>query len=61
VNIFRQLGDRNSVMVTDALTRTCTICKAAPRVDCRHPWETSEPLGRIVHLARAQHHMDRGK
>jgi hypothetical protein len=47
--------------VVEALTRECSICHAQPRVACRHPWETTEPLDRIVHLARAQHHIDRGE
>jgi hypothetical protein len=44
--------------VVEALKRECSICKAKPRTPCRHPWETTEPLDRVVHLARAQHHMD---
>jgi hypothetical protein len=55
------LEDASDPRVVVALTRVCSICKAQPRIHCRHPWETSEPLDRIVHLARAQHGMDRGK
>lgn len=53
------LNDRADPRVQTALKRQCTICKAKPSVDCRHPWETDQPLGRVVHLARAQHHLDR--
>jgi hypothetical protein len=55
------LQDASDPRVVEALTRECSICKAPPRKPCRHPWETTEPLNRVVHLARAQHHMDRGK
>lgn len=55
---FEWLQDRDDVRVRAALERTCTICRAAPGVVCRHPWETSAGLGRVVHLCRAQAHMD---
>jgi hypothetical protein len=60
VTALDYLQDRCDPRVVEALTRPCSICKAAPNVDCRHPWETTEPLGRVVHLARAQHRMDGG-
>jgi hypothetical protein len=46
------LQDRTDERVIDALTRQCGICHAKPGVDCRHPWETTDTLDRIVHLAR---------
>lgn len=52
------LNNRTDSRVITALTRRCTICKAPPGTDCRHPWETTESLGRVVHLARAQAHLD---
>jgi len=59
MTLFAELSDWESPLVREGLTRTCTICKAPPGEVCRHPWETSEPLGRIVHLCRAQAHMDK--
>lgn len=53
------LEDRTDERVIVALTRRCGICAAKPGGDCRHPWETTAALGRVVHLARAQAHMDR--
>jgi hypothetical protein len=61
VTALDYLSDPADPRVVEALKRECSICKAKPRDPCRHPWETSEPLDRIVHLARAQHHMDKGK
>lgn len=55
------LKDRNNAQVQLALTRRCTICGQPPKTDCRHPWETNEPLGRVVHLNRVQQHMDKPK
>lgn len=46
------LQDRTDPRVQDALTRRCGICHQPPGEDCRHPWETTEPLDRVVHLAR---------
>lgn len=53
------LEDRTDERVIIALTRRCGICAAEPGVDCRHPWETSAALGRVVHQARAEQHLDR--
>lgn len=55
------LDDRADPRVIAALERRCGICRAEPGVDCRHPWETSEQLGRVVHLSRAESHMDKRK
>jgi hypothetical protein len=52
------LNDRADERVQAALERKCGICSAKPGADCRHPWETQDPMDRIVHLSRAQHHMD---
>jgi hypothetical protein len=53
VNIFVQLGDRNSVMVKDALTRCCEVCKSGPGEDCTNMPINGHPLeGRLVHYAR---------
>ncbi|WP_443093829.1 hypothetical protein [Mycobacterium botniense] len=46
------LRDHSDPRVADALTRSCGICKAAPGEDCRHPWQGSDPLDRIVHVER---------
>lgn len=54
------LNDRADPRVITALTRRCSICKADPGVDCRHPWETTETLRRVVHLCRAEAHLDKG-
>jgi hypothetical protein len=48
------LLDRTDPRVIDALTRACGICKAPPERDCRHPFETRDPLDRIVHMARVE-------
>lgn len=52
--LLSYLNDRTDPRVIQALTRRCGICKAKPGQDCRLPWETREPLGRIVHQARAE-------
>jgi hypothetical protein len=52
------LQNRDDPRVQTALTRRCTICHAQPGVDCRHPWETTEKLGRVVHQCRAEAHLD---
>lgn len=52
------LNDRTDPRVQEALTRRCGICKAKPGTDCRLPWETREPMERVVHLERAQQHLD---
>lgn len=53
------LSDRSDPRVKTALTRTCGICKQKPGQACRHPWETAEPLDRIVHRERADQHLDK--
>jgi hypothetical protein len=53
------LNDRADPRVIEALTRKCGVCAQPPGVDCRHPWETNEPMERIVHLSRAQQNMDK--
>lgn len=55
------LNNRADERVIEALTRKCGICSAPPGADCRHPWETREPMERIVHLSRAQQDMDKRK
>lgn len=55
------LANPTDERVKTALTRRCNICRQPPGTPCRHPWETREPLGRIVHLERAQQHLDRRK
>lgn len=50
------LSDRTDPRVVVALTRKCTICGAKPDNDCT--WN-GKPLNRIVHLCRAEAHMDR--
>jgi hypothetical protein len=55
------LADPTDERVKTALGRRCGVCRAAPGVACRHPWETSEPLNRVVHLERAQQHFDTKK
>lgn len=51
------LQDVDDPRVVAALRETCTICKAKPGCRCRHPWETKEPLGRVVHQCRAESKM----
>lgn len=52
-NMFEQLGDRNSTIVRDALTRKCILCNAPPDNECTNLPINSFPLsGRLVHLAR---------
>lgn len=54
MNIFGQLGDRNSVMVKDALTRGCEVCHAKAGEDCTNTIVSGYPLeNRLVHFARA--------
>jgi len=58
---FSWLTDPTDERVKTALGRRCGICRAAPGVACKHPWETPEPLNRVVHLERAQQHVDKKK
>jgi hypothetical protein len=53
------LNDAADARVIEALTTKCGICHAAPDIPCRHPWQTTEPLGRIVHQSRAEAFMDK--
>jgi hypothetical protein len=55
------LNDPKDARVVAALDRKCGICRAKPGQKCRHPWETKEVFDRLVHLERAQQHMDKGR
>jgi hypothetical protein len=59
MNPFADLADRESEAVQTALTRTCRVCKARPKTDCHNPGRGD--LNRIVHLERAQQHLDKRK
>lgn len=53
------LSDRSDPRTVLALTRECSICKAAPGSDCRNPWRDAPPMDRIVHQDRAESHLDK--
>jgi hypothetical protein len=55
------LQNRADPRVQAALKTRCSICHQPPGHDCRHPWETTESLGRVVHQARAEAHLDKRK
>jgi hypothetical protein len=57
--VLAYLADRNDPRVQEALTRRCGICHVPANRDCRHPWETSEPLGRVVHQERVEQALDK--
>lgn len=59
VNPFADLTNRDSDTVQTALTRTCKVCKAPKNSDCKGP--NGRKLNRIVHLERAQQHLDKRK
>ncbi|ORV92783.1 hypothetical protein AWC11_07205 [Mycobacterium interjectum] len=48
------LSDRSDPRVAAALGRRCSICRAQPGADCRHPFETKEPLAEIAAAKDAQ-------
>ena len=52
------LNDPTDERVTTALGRRCGVCRAAPGVACRHPWDTPKPFNRVVHLERVQQEID---
>lgn len=55
VNLYAQLGNRNSPVVRDALTRDCEICGATVGDDCTNMPIDNGPLkGRLVHLERVR-------
>lgn len=53
MTVFGDLGDRDSTVVQDALTRSCEVCKAKPRDVCRSLIKGQNGLpGRLVHYMR---------
>jgi hypothetical protein len=53
------LSERTDERVQAALKRVCGICHAKVGQDCRHPFETREPMERIVHPSRSQQDLDK--
>ena len=52
MNVFVELGHRNSDIVKDALTRKCEVCKAKPGADCTNIVNGYPLQDRVVHYAR---------
>jgi hypothetical protein len=52
-NPFGELADPDSLLVRDALTRRCEVCKAKPGRECTNTVTAQTELrGRLVHYAR---------
>lgn len=52
-SVYDQLGNRDSVIVKDALTRTCRMCDAPAGELCTNMPINGFPLsGRLVHYER---------
>jgi hypothetical protein len=48
------LGDPDSPLVVEALSRKCGMCKAEPGVNCRSIIDGKPLRGRLVHMFRAE-------
>ena len=55
------LNDPADARVLAALDRKCGICGVKPGQNCRHPWETKDVFDRVVHLERAEQHINKGR
>ena len=54
MNVFDELGRRNSPIVKAAMQEKCPVCKAKPGEECVNTITNGHPLqNRIVHYARA--------